>query len=431
MENKILFGESEDSIKPGTKKDMVQVPQTVGSFGNPIPLGWPTDYVVVTQAFGANPELHSNRNLPGHEGLDIRAPLNSKVYACADGFVEAVHVRDENGDPNGRYVTILHNDGYRTVYGHLSSIVVAKGQKVKRGTVIGSAGPTGQTTGGHIHLSLTQQGAASKGLTQFPGDIIDPTPFLSFSVKPRDASSYPWPIGRCLAGAHVDAAEFTIDASTKYVPEAVLLAVDANKELIGRLRRSNPSLFMVTQLQLPATNKPVAAVEWAAWVRPSIQRHVEAGVGYFAVLRAPNLTSQGCGLHWTTGKEFGRWWMDVVSLLKASFPTTKFGFPGLAPGNHVTGQRLDAAIFMEAADEAMHQADWLGVICNWSRPQEMLGEDKGAYYATLRRYYPHQLLFITEFGNVSQPLDASADEAARYLEIVKSQPGIGAAFIRS
>lgn len=431
MEKNIPFEESTNT--PKIKKDVEQIRQIVGSFGNPIHLRWPTDYVVVTQAFTANPELHFDRNLPGHEGLDIRAPLNSKVYACADGMVETVHSRMEDGNPYGRYVIILHADGYRTLYGHLGSFTVSKGQKVMSGTVIGNAGPTGQTTGGYIHLNLMQQSATAKGLTQFPDDIIDPTPFLSFSAEPRDFSAYPWPIGRCLQGIFANGEELAIDISGKYVVEAALIRMGASKESIAVLRKSNPMLFLMTQLQLPATRKAITAAEWAARVRPSVQGHVEAGVGYFAVLRAPNLASEGCGLHWTSGKDFGRWWIDAVSLLKTSFPMAKFGFPGLTPGPQITGQRLDALTFMEAADEAMLHADWIGAICTWSAPKEMLDEDKGAYFSTLRRYYPDQLIFITEFGSVNLSLDAStrANEAARYFEIVKNEAGIGAMFARN
>lgn len=432
MEKNILFERQEPALRE--KKVGPQVAQTVGSFGKAIQLRWPTDYVVITQPFGANLELFQNRGFPGHEGLDIRAPLDSKVYACADGTVETVNLRPDDDNPYGRYATILHGDGYRTLYGHLSTIAVAKGQKVKAGTVIGNAGPTGQTSGGHIHLSLTQQGATAKGLTHFLDDIVDPTPFLSFSAKRRDFSVYPWPLGRCLRGAHLsdDGSGMNASANIAAEAEAVMLGKNTSKERISDLRKSNPTLFMMTQLGLPTTRKVVAANEWVGWVQSTVQQHVEAGVGYFVVHRAPNLASEGYGLHWGSGKEFGRWWMDAVSLLKARFPMTRFGFPGLAPGLQITGQRLDGAAFMEGADEAILHADWIGAICNWDNPKEMMDEDKGVHYLTLRRYYPDQLIFITEFGSVNTSLDANSrmSEDNRYFEIVKNEAGIGAAFGR-
>ena len=57
----------------------------------PLRLRWPTDHPVITQAFGATPEVYRRWGLPGHDGLDFRAPMNSRVYACADGEVYMVH----------------------------------------------------------------------------------------------------------------------------------------------------------------------------------------------------------------------------------------------------------------------------------------------------------------------------------------------------
>jgi murein DD-endopeptidase MepM/ murein hydrolase activator NlpD len=430
MEKNILF--ENQQLRDRESKDLERVQRRIGSFGKPIKLGWPTDYRVITQPFGANPELHFAWNLPGHEGLDIRAPRDSKVYASADGVVETIHMQVDDDNPYGRYLIIQHSDGYRTLYGHLGSVAVSTGQKVKSGVVIAKAAPTGLTTGGHIHLSLTQKGATAAGLTQFPDDIIDPTPFLSFSPKQPELSSYPWPIGHCLAGIWANDEDLAIDAPSNYLPEAALLRMNASKEQIKQLRRNNPTLFLLTQLELPKTRKPISTMEWVAWAKPRLEIHISVGVGYFAILRTPNLIGHGYGLHWSSGEEFGRWWLEAVSLLKASFPSAKFGFPSLAPGSQITGQRMDASIFMEGADEDMLEADWIGAICNWNNPKDMLDEDKGGYYQVLRRYFPKQLLFITEFGSSNPDLDpaARASEATRYLETLADQAGIGAAFTR-
>ena len=428
---KILF--EEDSAPQGSSKQVSRVPQTLGGFGSPVALRWPTDYHVITQDFGANPEIHHHRNLPGHEGLDIRAPVNSKVYACADGIVESIQIHDVKGYPYGRFITIEHKDGYRTTYGHLSTVFVSKGQKVAAGSVIGNAGKTGLTSGGHIHLSLTEQGATSSGLTQFADDVIDPTPFLTFAKNVPDFSFYAWPFSHCLKGLQIPIENGATGLSTYSSAQAVLLGQNIGKETIASLKKGNPTQFLLTQLQLPTTDKPITASEWSNWIKPTIQRHFDSGVGFFSILKSPNLTEQGCGLHWNTGKEFARWWMEAVSILKTSFPIAKFGFPALSPGDQVTGQRLDSQSFMEGVDEAMLSADWLGVICTWSSPQKMLDEGYGKYYAKVRRYFPHHLLFITESGGVGKERDENTkqSEAERYFEHVKNEPGIGAAFSRA
>ncbi|MBI3160414.1 MAG: M23 family metallopeptidase [Chloroflexi bacterium] len=145
-------------------------------------LYWPTDYAVITQAFGANPEIYSKWGLPGHEGVDIRAPMNTNIYGGYEGTVFAV---ENNPDvhPYGKHVRILHKDGYRTVYAHLAQTLVQVGEKVKAKQMIGKADSTGNSTGSHLHLTLKKDGATARKETKFLGDVIDPTPFLIYPDK--------------------------------------------------------------------------------------------------------------------------------------------------------------------------------------------------------------------------------------------------------
>ena len=85
-----------------------------------------------------------------HEGIDFSTNLNAEVYATGDGVadVEKMHWG------YGNVVTIDHGYGYKTVYAHLNGFAVKKGQKVKRGQLIGYAGTTGKSTGVHLHYEL-------------------------------------------------------------------------------------------------------------------------------------------------------------------------------------------------------------------------------------------------------------------------------------
>ena len=82
-----------------------------------------------------------------HDGIDIGAAPNTPVQAPAAGTVAAVGFDAKMGN----IVNIDHGYGIQTQYGHLSKIVVKKGQKVKRGEVIGLVGSTGFSTGPHLH----------------------------------------------------------------------------------------------------------------------------------------------------------------------------------------------------------------------------------------------------------------------------------------
>lgn len=142
-----------------------------------IKLSWPTDFKFITQGFGLNPQWYAKYNLPGHEGLDIRAPMNTNIYACADGKVYGINTQSDN-HAYGIHVRLQHDKGYKTVYAHLSSVSVKLGDLVKRGQVIGFADSTGNSSGSHLHLTLKKDGATARGETKFPNDIIDPTPYF-------------------------------------------------------------------------------------------------------------------------------------------------------------------------------------------------------------------------------------------------------------
>ena len=146
-------------------------------------LRWPVDSRTITQRFGMNPQIYAKFNLPGHEGVDFRAPEGANVYACVDGHV--FEIRPNNGNAYGLNVRVRHIvDGqeYRTVYAHLSRSLVTLGQSVRAGERIALAGNTGHSFGAHLHLTLKLIGAKTPG---YPDGIIDPFPYLQETETPE------------------------------------------------------------------------------------------------------------------------------------------------------------------------------------------------------------------------------------------------------
>ena len=135
---------------------------------------WPTEYRVATQMFGRNPDAYAAYGLPGHEGIDLRAPAGSAIYAVAAGTVRAVHANLAHA--YGLHVRIDHADGYQTIYAHLTRSMVAAGDLVRAGQQIGVAGSTGNSTGAHLHLTLKCAGSQTPG---YPAGVIDPWPYLA------------------------------------------------------------------------------------------------------------------------------------------------------------------------------------------------------------------------------------------------------------
>ncbi len=91
-----------------------------------------------------------------HKGIDIANKAAPNVLAADAGTIIVAGWPDGYG--YGNRVIIDHGNGYKTLYGHLSSIYVITGQTVGRGDAIGRMGSTGRSTGVHLHFEVTQNG---------------------------------------------------------------------------------------------------------------------------------------------------------------------------------------------------------------------------------------------------------------------------------
>ena len=96
-----------------------------------------------------------------HEGTDMAGSYGTPIYATADGVV--THAGWDTG--YGRQVTIRHDFGVDTLYGHLSDIDVKVGQRVSRGDQIGDMGNSGRSTGTHLHYEVHLNGKPVNPMT--------------------------------------------------------------------------------------------------------------------------------------------------------------------------------------------------------------------------------------------------------------------------
>lgn len=89
-----------------------------------------------------------------HTGIDIANRMGTAVLASADGLV----VYSAGNGSLGKTVRLKHGYGLKTSYGHMSKILVKKGERVKRGQKLGEMGNTGRSTGPHLHYDVTLNG---------------------------------------------------------------------------------------------------------------------------------------------------------------------------------------------------------------------------------------------------------------------------------
>jgi len=107
----------------------------------------------ITQTYGPTSVTGFINNVYNfHNGIDVRASIGAQVKAAYDGVVSGVGNNEKYA--YGKWITINHQNGLTTLYGHLSLQKVSVGQKISRGEVIGYSGNTGYSTGPHLHFSV-------------------------------------------------------------------------------------------------------------------------------------------------------------------------------------------------------------------------------------------------------------------------------------
>ena len=118
-------------------------------------LSTPVAAVRLTSGFGAR--RHPIKGYSHHhKGVDFAAPRGTPVMAAGDGLVAASH----RWGGYGNYIRVNHQNGYATVYAHLSKFApgIRKGSRVRQGQIIGYVGSTGNSTGPHLHHEVLING---------------------------------------------------------------------------------------------------------------------------------------------------------------------------------------------------------------------------------------------------------------------------------
>ncbi|MDZ7756938.1 M23 family metallopeptidase [Rhodohalobacter sp.] len=100
-----------------------------------------------------------------HEGVDLDANRGDEILAAGDGVVEEISTTASYG----RRIVLRHGREFTTLYAHLNSFKVKKGDRVQRGQEIGTAGSSGLVTGVHLHFEMRRN-----------GEPVDPLNYIRF-----------------------------------------------------------------------------------------------------------------------------------------------------------------------------------------------------------------------------------------------------------
>jgi len=131
----------------------------------------PTDHTQVSSGYGSR--LHPiHKIVKMHAGMDFTSPVGTEIHATGDGVVDFA---DYATNGYGIHVVIDHGFDYKTLYAHMDRLSVRKGQRVKRGDVIGVVGNTGLSAGPHLHYEVHKN-----------NEPIDPANFFFNDLSPEE-----------------------------------------------------------------------------------------------------------------------------------------------------------------------------------------------------------------------------------------------------
>ena len=140
IETVVIKEPVKEIIEVGRYLPSVGVLQNAGSGA----FGWPTGGGVrISRGFAGQ--------YPAHNGVDIAGPYGTPIYASDSGIVTTAKYTNRG---YGVYLIVDHGNGYQTVYGHCSSLLVGYGEQVQKGQLIARMGSTGNSTGNHLHFEI-------------------------------------------------------------------------------------------------------------------------------------------------------------------------------------------------------------------------------------------------------------------------------------
>lgn len=206
-----------------------------------------------------------------HDGIDIRAPIGTPVFAIANGKV--VKVRD---DADNKYITVEHRDvkyagkvgKYYSSYLHLSGVLVQQGDIIDKGTLIGRVGMTGMTTTPHLHIQVDNEEApfypywpfswseaSEAGLNMY--DAVDAglnqDLIVKYSVDPLDFIKRATTIdGPSVAANRIETP--VIQKTTTTVPVQTVTKVEPIKEI--KKDNTVPTKTTTTNTKTPTKTSP-------------------------------------------------------------------------------------------------------------------------------------------------------------------------------
>jgi murein DD-endopeptidase MepM/ murein hydrolase activator NlpD len=236
------------------------------------------------------------------------------------------------------------------------------------------------------------------------------------------APNHPEPhlLGQAHIGLHasadpfIPAAEFEVFRTLR--PGIIKVLSFHSGSDIARLATEHPQASWIVRAFLNFGGRTISPQQFFNDTVLDVRRALDALAGREVVIELhnePNLVIEGMGNSWSDGAAFSRWFLEVLQRYRAEFPTARFIYPGLSPGNAIPRVRQANLPFLEAGRTAVATADGLGVHLYWafdfpmSRTLSMLDD--------LIHRFPTTPIYVTEASN-NKGQTSPAEKARQYLQ---------------
>ncbi|WP_374364027.1 M23 family metallopeptidase [Cloacibacterium sp.] len=166
--------------RPIKKFDLINEEEFISKISMPL-----SNRITITSPFGwrMHPIFGTSKM---HNGIDLKAHYED-VHAVMDGYVTEAGWDSGGG---GNYIKIRHSDSFVTSYMHLSEIYYRVGESVKAGFIIAKSGNSGNSTGSHLHFSVTENGKYISPI-RFLNDLIKANNLLAKYYEANKSSFTP------------------------------------------------------------------------------------------------------------------------------------------------------------------------------------------------------------------------------------------------
>ena len=150
-------GETRLYVAPPMLARAPSAPPEVEEEGLSLPRRWP----LAVPSYRTRGLVQGDPSAESHAGLDLAVPVGSDVHAAGGAVVRQIGI----DTAYGQFVLLAHADGYESMYGHLSRILVTRNAVVRSGQVIGLSGNTGRSSAPHLHFEIRRNGRSIDPLT--------------------------------------------------------------------------------------------------------------------------------------------------------------------------------------------------------------------------------------------------------------------------